>query len=162
VVDGGQKPRLIDPEIAGDEFPRKGDRLGFEVIAEAEIPQHFEEGVMAQRLVRRLCPECREAYHPEHCDLPEDFPVESLQGPLYRPTGCEQCRGTGYRGRMGLYELLVTNEKIRDLATQRAASNLIKQAAMESGMQTLREDGWEKVLQGLTTVDEVLRVTKAD
>jgi general secretion pathway protein E/type IV pilus assembly protein PilB len=63
---------------------------------------------------------------------------------------------------MGLYELLVANEKIKELATQRAASNLIKAAAMDAGMQTLREDGWEKVLQGLTTVDEVLRVTKAD
>ena len=120
------------------------------------------EGVMAQRLVRRLCGECREGYTPEEGELPDDFPLDALRGPLYRPSGCERCRGTGYRGRMGLYELLVANEKTRELATQRAASNLIKAAAMDSGMQTLREDGWEKVLQGLTTVDEVLRVTKAD
>jgi general secretion pathway protein E/type IV pilus assembly protein PilB len=120
------------------------------------------EGVMAQRLVRRLCGDCREAYTPDESELPDDFPLDALRGPLYRPSGCERCRGTGYRGRMGLYELLVANEKIKELATQRAASNLIKAAAMDAGMQTLREDGWEKVLQGLTTVDEVLRVTKAD
>ncbi|QDT05528.1 Type II secretion system protein E [Rubripirellula lacrimiformis] len=120
------------------------------------------EGIMAQRLVRRLCSSCRQEYQPNVADLPEDFPLEKLDGPLYMPQGCDQCRGTGYRGRMGIYELLVTNDKIRDLATQRAASNLIKKAAIEAGMQTLRSDGWEKACSGLTTVEEVLRVTKAD
>lgn len=120
------------------------------------------EGVLAQRLVRRLCANCREPYTPGAGDLPDDFPLDRLEGRLWRAGGCEQCRGTGYRGRMGIYELLVTNQKIRDLATQRAPSNLIKAAAMESGMQTLRADGWDKVLAGSTTVDEVLRVSKAD
>ncbi len=120
------------------------------------------EGVMAQRLVRRLCPDCREAYQPDPSELPEDFPLEQLHGPLYRPTGCESCRGTGYRGRMGIYELLVTNTTIRDLATQRAPANQIKDAAMAAGMQTLRGDGWQKAISGITTVEEVLRVTKAD
>ncbi|XZE55554.1 type II secretion system ATPase GspE [Planctomycetaceae bacterium SH139] len=120
------------------------------------------EGVMAQRLVRRLCADCREAYQPDPSELPEDFPLEQLHGPLYRPTGCESCRGTGYRGRMGIYELLVTNTTIRDLATQRAPANQIKDAAMAAGMQTLRGDGWQKAISGITTVEEVLRVTKAD
>lgn len=120
------------------------------------------EGVLAQRLVRRLCANCREPYTPQPGDLPDDFPHDRLEGRLWRAGGCEQCRGTGYRGRMGIYELLVTNQKIRDLATQRAPSNLIKAAAMESGMQTLRADGWDKVLAGSTTVEEVLRVSKAD
>jgi len=120
------------------------------------------EGVLAQRLVRRLCANCREPYTPGAGDLPDDFPQDRLEGRLWRAGGCEQCRGTGYRGRMGIYELLVTNQKIRDLATQRAPSNLIKAAAMESGMQTLRADGWDKVLAGSTTVEEVLRVSKAD
>jgi len=120
------------------------------------------EGVMAQRLVRRLCPNCRESYEPRKCDLADDFPFEKLNGPLYLPRGCEQCRGTGYKGRMGIYELLVTNDEIRELATQRGASNVIKAAAMRAGMQTLRVDGWNKAISGITTIEEVLRVTKAD
>jgi type II secretion system protein E len=120
------------------------------------------EGVLAQRLVRKLCANCCEPYTPAAGDLPDDFPLERLTGKLWRPGGCEQCRNTGYRGRMGIYELLVTNQKIRDLATHRAASNEIKDAAVEAGMQTLRSDGWDKVLAGTTTVEEVLRVSKAD
>ncbi len=120
------------------------------------------EGVMAQRLVRKLCPNCRETYQPKRGELPEDFPIDRLAGKLWRPGGCEQCRGTGYRGRMGIYELLVSNQEIRDLSTRRAPSNLIKEAAMRGGMQTLRADGWDKVLAGTTTVEEVLRVSKAD
>lgn len=120
------------------------------------------EGVMAQRLVRKLCPNCRETYQPKRGELPEDFPIDRLSGKLWRPGGCEQCRGTGYRGRMGIYELLVSNQEIRDLSTRRAPSNLIKEAAMRAGMQTLRADGWDKVLAGTTTVEEVLRVSKAD
>jgi general secretion pathway protein E/type IV pilus assembly protein PilB len=63
---------------------------------------------------------------------------------------------------MGIYELLVSNQQVKDLATQRAASNVIKDAAMAAGMKTLRDDGWEKVLTGVTTIEEVIRVTKAD
>lgn len=120
------------------------------------------EGVLAQRLVRRLCANCRQTYVPKGGDLPEDFPRERLAGTLWKAGGCEQCRGTGYRGRIGIYELLVANQEIRDLATQRAPSNLIKDAATRAGMQTLRSDGWDKVLAGSTTVEEVLRVSKAD
>ncbi len=123
------------------------------------------EGVLAQRLVRVLCEECKEAYRPSLDELPEDFPLDERLDPglrLYRPVGCESCRRTGYRGRMGIYELLVANEEIRQLATQAATSDVLKQAAMRAGMETLRMDGWNKVLAGITTVDEVLRVTKAD
>ena len=123
------------------------------------------EGVMAQRLVRTLCQECCEAVRPEAVELPPDFPIEqclSGEGVVYRAVGCRSCRGTGYRGRMGLYELLVANEEIRQLASERVGSNVIKQAAVRAGMLTLRHDGWRKVLRGQTTVEEVLRVTKAD
>ena len=94
------------------------------------------EGVMAQRLVRRLCPDCREAYRPDPADLPEDFPMEKFletDGWLYQPKGCESCRGTGYRGRMGIYELLVANDEIRELANQGAASIEIKRLPFEVG-----------------------------
>ncbi len=123
------------------------------------------EGVLAQRLVRVLCEECKEAYRPPTDELPDDFPIDDRLDPslrLYRPVGCENCRRTGYRGRLGIYELLVANEEIRQLATQGGTSDVLKQAAMRAGMETLRMDGWNKVLAGVTTVDEVLRVTKAD
>ncbi|MEE2641504.1 MAG: ATPase, T2SS/T4P/T4SS family [Planctomycetota bacterium] len=123
------------------------------------------EGVLAQRLVRKLCGECCIAVSPAELDLPEDFPLDRVEREgltLYRPGGCPSCRNTGYRGRMGIYELLVSNDRIKALAAERAPTNEIKKAAVDQGMATLRMDGWEKVLQGVTTVDEVLRVTKTD
>jgi general secretion pathway protein E/type IV pilus assembly protein PilB len=122
------------------------------------------EGVMAQRLVRTLCKECREPYYPVEEELPEDFPREGIRFPplLYRAVGCRQCRNTGYRGRIGIFELLVTNDEIRKLVGERAPTHVIKQAAMNAGMRTLRQDGWVKVLRGQTTIEEVLRVTKGD
>jgi general secretion pathway protein E/type IV pilus assembly protein PilB len=123
------------------------------------------EGVMAQRLVRTLCLECREPYTPSPEDVPEDFPLEALMNngrTIYHAAGCRQCRHTGYRGRTGLYELLTTNDEIRALASERAPTNIVKQAARKAGMRTLREDGWRKVCKGQTTVEEVLRVTKSD
>ncbi|MGD9855636.1 MAG: GspE/PulE family protein, partial [Planctomycetaceae bacterium] len=122
------------------------------------------EGVMAQRLVRTLCEECREPWMPDHDDVPADFPLEKFTRgrPIYRPQGCRACRGTGYRGRLGIYELLVTNDAIRQLANERTSSHHIKKAAVANGMRTLRQDGWLKVARGKTSIDEVLRVTKTD
>jgi general secretion pathway protein E/type IV pilus assembly protein PilB len=123
------------------------------------------EGVMAQRLVRTLCRDCRETYYPRRSEIPDDFPLDEClrRGErLYRAVGCRQCRGTGYRGRMGIYELLEATDEIRNLATERAPTHVLKQAAVSAGMRSLREDGWRKVRRGLTTIDEVLRVTKAD
>jgi len=123
------------------------------------------EGVMAQRLVRTLCPECRQPYYPTREDVPSDFPLEQCLAsgkPIYRARGCRHCRGTGYRGRVGIFELLVTDDQIRHLAGQRTPTNIVKQAAIKAGMRTLRNDGWVKVLHGQTSVEEVLRVTKAD
>jgi general secretion pathway protein E/type IV pilus assembly protein PilB len=123
------------------------------------------EGVMAQRLVRTLCPECREPFRPGPGDVPEDFPLDECLNngaTIHRAVGCRQCRETGYRGRMGIFELLVTDDEIRRLASDRAPTNLVKQAAMDAGMRTLRHDGWRKVRRGQTTVEEVLRVTKSD
>jgi general secretion pathway protein E/type IV pilus assembly protein PilB len=122
-------------------------------------------GVMAQRLVRVLCTECREAYVPSQEEVPDDFPLAELieRGEtLYKPTGCRRCRGKGYTGRLGLFELLVTSDEIRHLAGERVPSHQIKKTAMQAGMRTLRQDGWRKVARGLTTIDEVMRVTGAD
>lgn len=123
------------------------------------------EGVLAQRLVRVLCDDCKEPYHPAAGELPDDFPVEHRLDPklsLYRPVGCDGCRKTGYHGRLGIYELLVTNEEIRQMMTQKGTSDAIKQVAVRNGMETMRMDGWNKVLSGVTTIDEIVRVTKAD
>ena len=122
------------------------------------------EGIMAQRLVRTLCKHCREAYMPSEEEVPADFPLEDYTAgqPIYRAKGCRQCRGTGYSGRLGIYELLVTNDEIKVLASERRGTNEIRKAAIASGMRTLRQDGWLKVARGLTSIEEVLRVTKAE
>jgi len=119
------------------------------------------EGVLAQRLVRVLCPNCKTPYTPVHEEMPHDFPLPYPEH-LYKANGCRQCRGTGYVGRMGIFELLVTDSGVRQLCIDRASSSEIKAHAMQRGLITLRQDGWNKVAQGLTSVDEVARVTKGD
>ncbi len=99
------------------------------------------EAVMAQRLVRRLCKHCRVPYTPGDQDLPQDFPLNELTGDIYRSAGCRQCRGVGYQGRVGIYELLVTCDEVRQLAHDSESSWKIKQTAVHNGMQTLRHDG---------------------
>jgi len=123
------------------------------------------EAVMAQRLVRKLCKECKAPIETKREDMPRDFPWEQFQAggkPLYRNVGCRACRHTGFAGRMGLFELMTTTETLRQLAHERATSWKLKQAAVADGMRTLREDGWLKVLDGRTTVEEVVRVTKGE
>jgi len=122
------------------------------------------EAVLGQRLVRVLCPACKEPYRPAVKDLPADFPVDKLKDgvTIYRAVGCRECRGVGYRGRVGLFELLVTSERIRQLAHERNSTWAIQQAAIEEGMRPIRQDGWVKVLSGRSTVAEVVRVSKAN
>jgi len=120
------------------------------------------EAVMAQRLVRRLC-ECKEPVKLDADDLPEDFPAAKLKGAtIYQPVGCRECRNVGYRGRLGVYELLVVDDSLRQLAHEGVSTWEIKKAAIASGMKTLRDDGWSKVLIGDTSIDEILRITKGD
>jgi len=121
------------------------------------------EAVMAQRLVRRLCPNCKVAYHPERADLPADFPFDEIPAEgLFKSTGCKTCRQIGFAGRMGIYELMVTTDDVRQLAHDLASSWKVKQAAVKAGMSTLRQDGFKKVLAGSTTVDEIASATKGD
>jgi general secretion pathway protein E len=123
------------------------------------------EAVMAQRLVRSLCMTCREAYMPSRDELPVDFPWEEYRAsgqPIYRKQGCRTCRSSGFAGRQGIFELCPTTDGVRQLAHDRASSWEIRKAALADGMLTLRQDAWAKVLSGITTVDEVLRVTKGD
>jgi len=121
------------------------------------------EAVMAQRLVRRLCERCKRPFDPHPDDLPDDFPVKGLAGgQLYEAVGCRECRHVGYRGRLGVFELMVTTKAIRHLAHENASTWEIKKAAINNGMATLRVDGWKKALNGHTSVDEIVRVTKGD
>ena len=117
------------------------------------------EGVMAQRLVRTICPDCKTEFEPH--ELPSDFPVP-LGVKVWHGVGCRSCRQTGYRGRQGIFELMVTDEKIREMCVQRVSATEIRKQALKEGMVTLRQDGWRKVLKGITTLDEVARVTAGD
>ena len=120
------------------------------------------EAVMAQRLVRKLCKHCKEEYQPHDEELPPDFPTQDWDGVMYRAKGCRECRQVGYSGRMGVYELLMTTEEVRQLAHDNVSSWELKKAALKQGMRTLRMDGWVKARQGLTSIDEIVRVTKGD
>ncbi|MFZ5897811.1 MAG: GspE/PulE family protein [Bacillota bacterium] len=118
--------------------------------------------VLAQRLVRKLCPNCKEQYSlsPEEQASIPDFPVDASGGPVhvYRPKGCLRCSKTGYKGRTGVYELLRVTEPIRRLTLQRRSASEIKDQAISEGMTTLRRDGMMKVKQGITSLEEVMRV----
>lgn len=120
-------------------------------------------GVVAQRLARVLCPNCKEPYEITRDELLSnvpDFPLEDGEEKLtlYRPKGCFRCSNTGFKGRVGIYELLTMNEEIRRLVLQRASTAEINKAAVSMGMVTLRQDGLHKVKQGITSIEEIMRV----
>ena len=119
-------------------------------------------GILGQRLVRKLCPHCHESYEP----LPEvaaELKLWNFSNErdilLYRPKGCEACDGTGYRGRLAITELLVMTDDIRRLVMTNAPARKIEEQALLEGMQTMYDDGIHKAVAGMTTVEEVLRVT---
>ncbi len=121
--------------------------------------------VVAQRLVRRICDECKEAYTPTAEELRRyDLEADSLpEGVLYRARGCEACLDTGYLGRMGIYEILQIDDRVKQQITKRTSSAAIKKSALEEGrLKTLRQDGVSKAVMGCTTLDDVDRVTQLD
>ena len=122
------------------------------------------EGLLAQRLVRILCPECKQPYEPER-ELVDRVnvtgeDVESLT--LYESKGCEKCRYSGFKGRTAIYEIVQITEAFRRLAVEREPANVLKRQAIQDGMRPLRHSGWDKIKAGITTIDEVLRVTFED
>ena len=121
-------------------------------------------GIMAQRLVRVICPECKEPYTPEVGVL-EELGIshdEVTKLDIFKGRGCKNCANTGFRGRKGIYELLMMNDDIRELILDKTPSNVIKEKGRSQGMKTLREAGWNKVKAGVSTVSEVLRVTQVE
>ena len=121
------------------------------------------EGIVAQRLIRKLCIHCKRPKSYQYEFLKQHgFPTEKLNKDivLYEAVGCDECRGTGYSGRSGIFEILPITDEIRPLIVSNASSSSIKNAAIQQGMKTLREDGWDKVIEGITSIDEILRVTE--
>jgi general secretion pathway protein E/type IV pilus assembly protein PilB len=118
-------------------------------------------GVLAQRLVRRTCKACKEEYTPDPRELPSDLKLDPGQK-LTRGRGCRECRNSGYRGRLGIFELLLINDELRDMIVQRRSATEMLTVARKRGIKLMRDDGWTKVIKGMTTVEEVLRVTKID
>jgi type IV pilus assembly protein PilB len=118
--------------------------------------------VLAQRLARRLCKECKEPYQATREMLRKsDFPPEVCERDdvvLYRPKGCSRCNNTGYRGRVGLYEVMIVSEAIRRLTVERKSADEVARVARAEGMKSLREDGISKVLEGGTSIQEIARV----
>ncbi|HJU29462.1 MAG TPA: type II secretion system ATPase GspE, partial [Candidatus Binataceae bacterium] len=119
--------------------------------------------VLAQRLVRVVCPDCREPYVPTESELQRaGIRPSQLTGPIYRAAGCRACRNTGYRGRSAVQELMIVDDDVRGLVMQKADSATIRRACTSRGMKLLRQDGAERVMAGQTTIEELLRVTQED
>ena len=122
------------------------------------------EAVQAQRLIRTICPHCKTEQSVNHDYLRKiGFPEDEIgTAKFWHGAGCENCRGQGYQGRKGIYELLIVTEALRPLIMNRAPATTIAQLAIQNGMRTLRTDGWKKVREGTTTIEEVLRVTQME
>jgi general secretion pathway protein E len=118
-------------------------------------------GVLAQRLVRKVCAKCRRPAEVTAAVMRE-IGGNGAAGEVYEGEGCDDCARTGYRGRSGIFELLLVNDVIRPLILKRSSADIIKDASVQQGMRTLREDGWQKVRTGVTTVAEVVRVTQEE
>ncbi|MFL6589891.1 MAG: GspE/PulE family protein [Chthoniobacterales bacterium] len=120
--------------------------------------------IMAQRLVRRLCPNCRQPGELSETELRalNLDPRQLSDAQVMQPVGCEECRNTGYKGRMGIFEIFVIDDKVRHMINNRSSTLLLRQRARELGMRTLREDGVRKVLAGLTSAEEVISITLGD
>jgi len=121
------------------------------------------EGVLAQRLVRRVCKACKEEMTPEAVFVEEItglFPEQIKTAKFFRGHGCPDCNFTGYRGRIALFETMVMNDDIRSLVVHQRPANEIKRAAIQNGLITLRQDGWRQVLSGMTAIDEIIRVAR--
>ena len=120
--------------------------------------------IMAQRLVRRLCTDCKQPGELSETDLRalRIEPGQLREAQVMKPVGCEQCRKTGYKGRMGIFEIFVIDDEVRHMINKRSSTLLLRQRARELGMRNLREDGLRKILAGLTSAEQVISITIGD
>ena len=158
-MQAAQTGHLVLSTLHTDDAPSTITRLS-DMKVEPYVIASALLGVVAQRLVRRLCGSCRRQYTPEAetlraLNLSE---ADASSHVFYRAAGCDECHQTGYRGRIAIYEVMRVNDKIRRLIAQNAGEDLVREAAVESGMLTLGEDGLAKVKAGVTTAEELLRV----
>ena len=118
--------------------------------------------IIAQRLVRTICPVCKTAYRPQDEELMEIGITRDLlhDDAVYKGKGCVNCVNTGFKGRTGIYEIMIIDDEIRSMITKGVDSSMIKHAAINKGMTTLKEDGIKKIVGGVTTIKEILRVTQ--
>ena len=158
-MQAAQTGHLVLSTLHTDDAPSTVTRLS-DMKVEPYVIASALLGVVAQRLVRRLCSSCRRQYTPE----PETLralnisEADAARHVFYRAVGCEECNSTGYRGRIAIYEVMRVNDKIRRLVAHNAGEDLIREAAVSTGMLTLGEDGLAKVRAGVTTAEELLRV----
>jgi len=115
-------------------------------------------GLIAQRLVRRLCPHCKEAFQPDKNEREILGLKDDEEVTIYRAKGCNECNNTGYKGRIAVYEILTVNREIKELISKNVSSDVIKDAAIKMGMKTLRMNCTRLVKEGITTIDEMLRI----
>ena len=154
---------LVFSTLHTNDAPGAAPRL-LDIGIEPYLLASSVEAVIGQRLVRKVCPRCAESYDPEP-EAIREIGVDlraSGQCNFRRGRGCDYCRGTGYHDRTAIYEMMIMNDQIRRMVMERAPGTVIKRAALANGMRTLRVNGWDRACPGVTTIDEVLRVTQDD
>jgi len=155
---------LVFSTLHTNDAPSAATRL-IDIGVEPYLVASSLAGVLAQRLVRRLCPKCKKEYKPTEEELSvvsRQLTAESKKpmNVFYKPTGCKDCRNTGYKGRTGIFELLIPDNGIKELIIKKAPAHQIKDTACQAGMVSLRQDGIQKAFQGITSLSEVLSVTE--
>jgi type IV pilus assembly protein PilB len=161
-VESALTGHLVLSSLHTNDAPSAITRL-IEMEVETFLVASAVDCVVAQRLARKLCERCAERYEPDPAELLEAGVPEgqlSEAANYFRAIGCPACSNTGYRGRIGLYEVMLMSEEIERLTVERASSETIRTVAIEQGMQTLRDDGLEKARAGQTSIEEIARVVK--
>jgi type IV pilus assembly protein PilB len=152
---------LVFSTLHTNDAPSAATRL-IDIGVEPYLVSSSLAGVLAQRLVRKLCQKCKKEYKPskEELESINESRTTNHEPQFYKPAGCKDCRNTGYKGRTGIFELLIPDNGIKELIIKKAPTHQIKDAACQAGMKALRQDGFEKVSQGITSLSEVLSVTE--
>jgi type IV pilus assembly protein PilB len=120
---------------------------------------------MAQRLIRKLCPACKvvdDHPNPQFLRLLNITPEDVKKNPIYKPVGCAKCNGRGFKGRLGVFEMMEMNSELRELAFARSTASELRRAARASGMRPLLEDGKIKIFKGITTPEEIAKISQAE